>query len=131
MKNSIRRPANRSVSLITNLLYHFLGKFSEITVMISFRLRYNPVTATAYRDSPSATVTHSNITVHHRPSPSITIHHHSSPSITVHHRPSPSITAHHRPLPSITVHYRPSPSITVPDRFSPLREKFSITNQMK
>ena len=37
-----------------------------VKIMILFRLRYRPITATAYRDSPSATVTHSYLTVQHR-----------------------------------------------------------------
>ena len=73
--------------------------------------RYRPVTATAYRDSPSATVTRRYLTVHYR-----------------------YITVTKRYGPSLTVPHRPSPSITVPQRYSPLLTVTGIVfkiNQMK
>ena len=60
--------------------------------MILFRLRYRPVTTTAYRDSPSATVTRRYLPFPHRPSPSFTVLHRPSPSFTVHLRSSPFIS---------------------------------------
>ena len=82
--------------------------------MILKRSRYRPVTATVYRDSPSATVTHHYLTVQHR-------------YMIVPHRPSPSLTVPHRPSPSLTVPHRSSPSLTVPDCPLPLLLKNSET----
>ena len=65
-------------------------KLVRVEIMILKRYHYRPVTATAYRNSPSAIVTHRYLTVQHR-------------YINVHHRPSPSITVHHRSSPFISV----------------------------
>ena len=74
------------------------SRYRPVTVPLPSRDR--PVTATVYRDSPSATVTHHYHTVQHR-------------YMIVPHRPSPSLTVPHRPSPSLTVPHRSGPSVTV------------------